>query len=236
MDLKESQLLGDQVTSHWYYRAKAKALKKVLNYKKFESLLDVGAGSGFFTKYLLNKTSISNSVCVDIGYDLESKELSDEKQICYLKSVEHSDADLVLLMDVLEHVEDDYALLKNYVDKTNSGTTFVISVPAFQFMWSNHDVFLEHHRRYNIVELERLVTSTGLRIEKSCYFFSLVFPIAFAVRMLEKIFSKDKSPKSGLVKHSDIINTVLVSLCNIDLSFFKYNRFFGLTVFCVAKK
>lgn len=236
MDLKESQLLGNQVDKHWYYRAKAIALEKVLGNKRFNSLLDVGAGSGFFTKHLLLKTTINDSKCVDIGYEVETKEFLGEKHVSYLKSVENSDADLVVLMDVLEHVEDDHALLKEYVDKCKPGTTFIISVPAFQFMWSDHDVFLEHFRRYNLIELESLVSGTGLKLERSCYFFSLVFPIAFAVRMLEKILKKPKSPKSSLVKHSRIVNTVLFSLCKIDLSFFKYNRLFGLTVFCVAKK
>ena len=236
MDLKESQLLGEEINTHWYYRTKTIALEKILGLKNFNSLLDVGAGSGFFTKYLLNNTSINNSVCVDIGYEGEFEEVLGEKHISYLKSIEGNDADLVLLMDVLEHVEDDHALLSEYVEKSKPGTTFIISVPAFQFMWSDHDVFLEHFRRYNISELENLVTGTGLKIERSCYFFSLVFPIAFAVRMFEKLCSKSESPKSGLVKHSRFVNTILVSLCNIDLSFFKYNRLFGLTVFCVAKK
>lgn len=236
MDLKESKLLGNQVDNHWYYRAKAIALEKFLDNKKFNSLFDVGAGSGFFTKHLLNKTTINDSTCVDIGYEVETKEFLGDKHISYLKSVENSDADLVVLMDVLEHVEDDHALLKEYVDKCKPGTTFIISVPAFQFMWSDHDVFLEHFRRYNVIELESLVSGAGLKLERSCYFFSLVFPIAFAVRMLEKILKKPKSPKSSLVKHSRIVNTVLFSLCKIDLSFFKYNRLFGLTVFCVAKK
>ena len=236
MDLKESLLLGDQVNTHWYYKTKAKALEKIVDCKSFNLLLDVGAGSAFFSKYLLNRTTISNSLCVDIGYEGESKEVFGKKHISYLKSIQGSDADLVLLMDVLEHVEDDHALLSEYVEKSKPGTTFIISVPAFQFMWSDHDVFLEHFRRYNINELEGLVSGTGLKIEKSCYFFSLVFPIAFAVRMFEKLFNKSKSPKSGLVKHSGIVNSILVGLCNIDLSFFEYNRFFGLTVFCVAKK
>ena len=109
---------------------------------------------------------------------------------------EGNDADLVLMMDVLEHV-DDAGLLRDYVSKVSSATRFFITVPAFKFMWSEHDDFLKHRRRYTLAQLDSLVRDTDLAIEKGSYYFGLVFPWAFIDRMLSNILPRsDKSPHS----------------------------------------
>ena len=54
------------------------------------------------------------------------------------------------MMDVLEHVSDDVGLVREYAKRAKPGTRFVVSVPAFMWLWSGHDVFLEHHRRYTL--------------------------------------------------------------------------------------
>ena len=55
---------------------------------------------------------------------------------------------VILLMDVLEHVDDDVGLLRAYAEPARPGTRFIVSVPAFSWLWSAHDEFLEHRRRY----------------------------------------------------------------------------------------
>src|SRR3546814_5651478 len=64
-------------------------------------------------------------------------------------------------MDVLEHGEDDAGLLRTYLDKAPPQAQATITVPAFQVLWSHHDVFLEHHRRYTLKTLSRLVERAG---------------------------------------------------------------------------
>ena len=44
MDLKELEILGDRVDRHWYYRAKASAMRRMLRGTGFAEVLDVGAG------------------------------------------------------------------------------------------------------------------------------------------------------------------------------------------------
>ena len=52
-------------------------------------------------------------------------------------------------MDVLEHIRDDYSALKEWKKVLNPNGIILISVPAFQHLWSHHDKFLGHYRRYN---------------------------------------------------------------------------------------
>src|SRR6185503_19334117 len=69
MDLKEEDILGDDIGRHWYYRSKAAALRRMVGGLKAQRLLDVGAGSGFFSRHLLRQAGAQSALCVDIGYE-----------------------------------------------------------------------------------------------------------------------------------------------------------------------
>jgi hypothetical protein len=49
MDLKELDVLGADVGDHWYYASKARAIRRFLGSPDASRILDVGAGSGFFS-------------------------------------------------------------------------------------------------------------------------------------------------------------------------------------------
>src|SRR4029079_10319797 len=69
MDLKEEHILGADIGRHWYYRSKAAALRRMVGGLKPQRLLDVGAGSGFFSRHLLTDGSAQSALCVDVGYE-----------------------------------------------------------------------------------------------------------------------------------------------------------------------
>lgn len=236
MDLKEVHASGVDIDSHWYYRSKAEALARYLDRLQISKILDVGAGSGFFSRYLLRITSAQSACCIDINYESDRSELIDGKKIFFSNEIDDTEANLVLFMDVLEHVEDDAGFLKIYIDKVAPGTNFLITVPAFDFLWSSHDEFLGHYRRYSILEIERLIKISGLEVICSSYYFGLVFPIASAIRLLEKFNQTNMQPKLGLRNHSFLVNFILRLLCKLEIIFFKFNRIAGLTIFCLAKK
>jgi SAM-dependent methyltransferase len=236
VDLKETDILGADIEQHWYYFSKAKAMLGFLEGSKYGSILDVGAGSGFFSRHLLAQTSATKACCVDISYEAETDGLEAGKPVCFRRSVGALDADLVLLMDVLEHVDDDVALLKEYVDKVPSGSKVLITVPAFQFLWSGHDDFLEHKRRYTLKQIERVARQAGLQVKQGADYFGLVFPIAAALRLAHKISPRRGAPQSQLAKHHSFTNGVLKSLCRLELPLMRINRIAGLTAFCLAQK
>jgi len=237
MDLKEEEILGNEVGSHWYYLAKSSALLRNLSGQKAREVLDIGAGSGFFSKILLRETGVASATCVDIGYTRDWDESCHGKMISFRRAIGESHADLVLAMDVIEHVADDVGLLKSYVDLVKPGTRFVVSVPAFNFLWSAHDVFLEHHRRYTLATLEAAMRNAGLEIDWSHYYYATVFPLAAAVRLLERAKSiRASAPKSQLKKHSWFVNAVFSVVLAIERPFMRSNRLFGLTAFCGAHK
>ena len=162
MDLKEEDILGADIGRHWYYRSKAAALRRAVGGLRPRRLLDIGAGSGFFSRHLLAETAAESALCVDIGYTRECDDSVAGKPVLYRRDTGPTDCDLVLMMDVLEHVDDDRGLLRHYAGKVPAGAHFLVTVPAFRFLWSGHDVFLEHKRRYRLGEIEAAMREAGL--------------------------------------------------------------------------
>ncbi|HVW56180.1 MAG TPA: methyltransferase domain-containing protein [Rhizobiaceae bacterium] len=236
MDLKEEEILGNHIADHWYYRSKLLCMAKFLPRRHYGHLVDVGAGSGFFSKQLLDIGRVDHVTCVDTGYnDDEIRRRSTDPRTVYTRDFNEPTADLMLFMDVLEHVPDDVAVLKHYVDTAPPGCDVFISVPAFKFLWSPHDDFLGHYRRYTTQMLNETVRKSGLEIIRCRYYFGLVFPIA-AARRLKAGASKRAPLKSDLKVHSWPVNTALRLACSIERPFAHLNRVAGLSVFCIARK
>ena len=233
MDLKEEDILGADIGRHWYYRSKAAALRRLVGPLGPQRLLDVGAGSGFFSRHLLANTTARSAICVDTGYAADRNDSEGGKAVLYRREVGPTDCDLVMMMDVLEHVDDDRGLLRHYVSLVPSWTWFLVSVPAFSFLWSGHDVFLEHKRRYRLPEIEEAMRSAGLKVMRGAYFFGLVFPLAAAVRLAQRGTTE---PRSSLQRHGALTNGMLTAVCSAELPFLPINRLAGLTAFVLARK
>jgi hypothetical protein len=233
MDLKEEDILGADIGRHWYYRSKAAALRRAVGRLAPRRILDVGAGSGFFSRDLLVDGSAQSALCVDIGYASDRDDSVAGKPVLYRRDTGPTDCDLVLMMDVLEHVDDDCGLVRLYADKVPSGAHFLVTVPAFQFLWSGHDVFLEHKRRYRLAEIEKTMTDAGLEVVHGAYYFGCIFPLAAAVRLATR---GDTSPKSSLSKQGAVTNGLLTLACMAELPLFPINRLAGLSAFVLARK
>jgi hypothetical protein len=233
MDLKEEDILGAGIGSHWYYRSKAAALRRAVASLSPRHVLDVGAGSGFFSRHLLEATPAESALCVDIGYPSDRDDSVAGKPVQYRRDTGPTDCDLVLMMDVLEHVDDDRGLVRHYADRVPSGAHFLVTVPAFTFLWSGHDVFLEHKRRYRLAGIETAMRDAGLEIVRGSYYFGFVFPLAAAVRLADR---NTTEPRSSLKKQGAITNGILTAVCAAELPIFPLNRLAGLSCFVLARK
>lgn len=238
MDLKESQILGEQVNNHWYYRSKLAAIRAYTKGVSKRSLLDVGAGSGFFSRALLADKDTVRAVCIDPSYPEEADDISHGKPILFRRSALDPNADLVLLIDVLEHVESDVELLRHYANPALDGTHFLLSVPAFSLLWSDHDRFLGHYRRYTCRELCAVARAANLSVIRHSYYFGFVLPLAVMTRLTEKLIRlrQPTVPASQLRAHHPIINYALYNICRAELPILPFNRIAGLSAFCLARK
>ena len=228
MDLKESGLVD--VETHWYYQSKLVPFKQSL--KKYSTnarrTIDIGAGSGFFARSLTDFDNGGTAICVDPNYSIESTERNGT--LIFVREIDNSSADLYLFVDVLEHVEDDLMLLKRYTTNAPGGALIMISVPAFQSLWSSHDEFLGHFRRYRLRQVRELIEKADLQIIQCNYIFGLIFPIAWFVRKLKRT----ESPSSDLSPIPKPFNWLLLKLLKVEHRS-SINKLAGLSLFAVAR-
>ncbi|HBS35972.1 MAG TPA: methyltransferase, partial [Parvularcula sp.] len=68
MDLKEERAIGGDPASHWYYISKGRAIRALIGEDHHRAVLDVGAGSGVFSRMLTQAGVATKAVCVDPNY------------------------------------------------------------------------------------------------------------------------------------------------------------------------
>ncbi len=239
MDLKEEAILGEAIGSHWYYLAKGRALRAMLGRVRVPEVLDIGAGSGVFSRQLLDAGICERAVCVDPGYNEVRFERYHGHEIEFTRSVGRVSQGLLLLMDVLEHVDDDVGLLRGYTERMPDDARVLITVPAFEFLWSGHDVFLEHRRRYTLAGLERTVRRAGLQVMRSRYFFGLLFPAIAVMRLRDRhrLHAGQIEARSALRICPAPLNRLLTLVHDLErATLFPFNRLAGLSVFCLARR
>jgi SAM-dependent methyltransferase len=218
MDIKELNHIHGK--RHPWETSRLKALSKILRTNLVEGIrvLDVGCGDGFISKGLFNllKDKMVTAVDINLSDELikEIEKLSDGMN--YVKVLpENGCFDLVLLLDVIEHVEDDRSFLAHLVDRylSKSGKV-MITVPAFQSLFSCHDTFLGHHKRYMIKGLESVVNISGLKVISSGYLFlSLLLPKFVFYKILN---SKDGSDGVGQWNMGRVVTAFIEKVLNID--------------------
>ncbi|MDB5417496.1 MAG: methyltransferase [Phenylobacterium sp.] len=91
--------------------------------------------------------------------------------------------DLVAAFDVIEHVPDDAGAVARLAEYLKPGGYMITTVPAYAWMWSDHDAAHHHKRRYAMAAYRRLFENAGLSIRRASHFNTLLFPPIAAVRL-----------------------------------------------------
>lgn len=145
--------------------------------------------------------------------------------------------------DVMEHIEDDRAFLAQINSLLDENGLIMLTVPAFESLWSDNDEDLGHFRRYRLEELEEKLRLSGFQIEYKTYFFSWVwFPMWFMRVLPNKLgWRKKNTPEKKKAEHlSNRPGTghVLRKLLQWEISAikYKYSIPFGTSCLVVAKK
>jgi hypothetical protein len=136
-------------------------------------------------------------------------------------------------MDVLEHVEGDSEFLERVVASAAPGTRFFITVPAFRLLWSKHDLYLGHFRRYRLKELASLCLGAGLEIQEKFYFFATIFPAVLASRALSAA-SGGEGTRSDLRPAHPAVNALLKKLLLAESLWCRANRLLGVSAVVCA--
>jgi SAM-dependent methyltransferase len=151
-------------------------------------VLDVGCGDGLFFDRLAEFGAVEG---VEPDASLLSADSPHRERISVCPFDERfrpaSRYDLIVMLDVLEHLPDAVAALRHARGLLAPGGRMVVTVPAFQWLWTHHDELNRHYVRYTRGTLARVAAPAGLRVEKSRYFFHWTVPAKLAVRLRERL-------------------------------------------------
>ncbi|WP_224997919.1 DUF6056 family protein [Cesiribacter sp. SM1] len=164
-------------------------------------VLDIGCGDLFFSSTLAQKLNGGRIIAVDTALKPEALPGINSRysgsNIQVFQNLEEAsrtfrEAGLVFLLDVLEHIHDDAAFLEDLrlFPFITENTVLVITTPAYQSLFSSHDTFLDHYRRYSSSSLSAVLQKSGFSIVDKGYFFFSLLPIRFMQSMWEKLYPR----------------------------------------------
>lgn len=207
-------------------------------------LLDVGCGDTWFAEQLTLRFPKLRIAAVDILFTDELLSSLREKyngtNIQVFRSVDDAQAaigsdkaGMVLLLDVIEHIEDDIEFLKwlSAFSCIDDHTRFLITVPAYQWLFGNHDHFLKHFMRYTNHSLKNHIQQAGLSELTSGYFF-LSLLMARILGWTKDRLTGNKKQTTGLVEWEGgkTATGLIAGLLQFDFSTGQLFRKLGLKV------
>jgi SAM-dependent methyltransferase len=203
---------------HWWFCARRKILECVIETMGLPHsarILEVGSGTGGNLLMLSRYGDVSA-----LEMDENARRLSSEKTHVQFAiragscpdniPFEGEQFDLICMFDVLEHIDEDVETLAALRKHLAPSGRMLITVPAYQWLWSAHDVFLHHKRRYTARSLREVFKQSGLRVDRLTYFNTLLLPLAALVRLKDRMASSKKS--SGTETPPPFINSILKTI------------------------
>src|SRR5207247_1366870 len=95
--------------------------------------------------------------------------------------------DLIAALDVIEHLDAPVASLRAMRGALAGEGRVIVTVPAFDFLWSEHDALNHHRRRYSKPLLLAHLSEAGLRAEYVSYFNAALFAPIAAARLSQNL-------------------------------------------------
>jgi SAM-dependent methyltransferase len=227
---------------YWWYVARRSLIERIITDELGERadarLLDVGSGTG------ANLAAFTRHVRA-VGVDMSTEALA----FCKLRGVPSvarsrveqlpfpdGTFDVVTALDVLEHTDDDLEVLAELRRICRPGGLVVITVPAYGFLWSEHDEALKHRRRYTRHELRNKLTLTDFSVQRASYFITALFFPILGLRIYQGIVKRSTHPQTSLRVLPGWMNRALVHLLGLEHLVFRHiNLPFGVSLVALAR-
>ena len=221
MQAEGFRLTAGHEADHWWFRSRRDLFLTQVRRAAGElgfpeqplRLLDFGCGTGFNLAFLLPFGEVFGADRLrpeDSGFrrqhgfpvlDVE-RDLPDHAQQFHL----------VTALDVLEHLDDDVQGLRTIARLMVPGGQMVLTVPAYDWLWSGEDVMSDHRRRYTRAALLRACSAAGLRVRYASYFRPGNPPMMASVVLTRRLLQRGAEPRSNLWTPRAWLNESLYAL------------------------
>lgn len=184
--------------NHFWFRGRRKIffdlLEGELGDRSDREILEVGCGPGGMLSPLAKYGTV-HAADIDHGSMEYCHSRGFQRAVtCSGLDLPFADAsfDVVCLFDAIEHIPDDQKVLEEVRRILKPDGLVFLSVPAYQFLYSQNDRLVHHQRRYTKSRMRKLLTTAGLSPTKLTYFnaflFPLIVPAVLVLKLKEKLF------------------------------------------------
>ncbi len=242
------QTMASVEDTHWWFRGRRAIINSVLSRIRLPanpSIIDVGSGTGGNLKMLAAIGRVKG-----MELDAEARALANARGIITVEPGELPGKipfggerfDLAVMFDVLEHIEQDYSTLRAIHARLAEGGKLLLTVPAFELLWSMHDTMHHHKRRYGLSPLIRLVERAGYKVTFASYINFWLFPLIALVRIFDritggKVIGKKSDSNTELHIPPAPINGLLEKIFASEAGIIRHLRLpFGVSIILVAEK
>jgi dolichyl-phosphate beta-glucosyltransferase len=223
---------------HWWHVSKRSLVTGVLARERAQGpCLDVGCGGGGTALRVAERVPT-------YGVDLSSQALTHARSRG-LRGLVRAEASALpfaegsfgsaMALDVIEHHSRPEQMLTEVRRILRPGGLLVVTVPAFEWMWSYADHVLGHYRRYTRVQLASDLRSSGFAVERVTYFHSWLLPVAWVFRKAKALVGKTQTADDFTLP--DPLNSLLLNLSRTELRYLRRRDLpFGLSVLGICRR
>ena len=228
---------------HWWYRGRRRVIRAELDRLPLPAaarVLDAGCGSGRTMQELVDYGEVSGiELNTDAAALARNRALGDVR-VGRLEELPWEDQtfDLITCLDVIEHVPDDTAALSELHRVCRTGGWLLVTVPAYQALWSRHDEANHHYRRYSRAALRAAAASAGWQLQRMSSFNSLLLAPAAAVRLAQRRLGTHNGYTNDLDLGPAWLNDVLERPLALEASWLARGRTLpaGLSLLAVLRR
>ena len=216
---------------HWWYRGRRRIIRAELDRVPLAPgarVLDAGCGSGRTLEELGHYGAVFGIELDPGAADVARSRGCGEVRIGRLEDLPWEDGyfDLITCLDVIEHTPDDRVTLRELRRVCKPGGSLLVTVPAYQSLWSTHDVANHHYRRYSRPMLRAAAVEAGWRVRRMTSFNGLLLAPAAAVRLAERrrLRQLDSDYKPDLTLGPEWLNSVLEQPLRLEAQWLRRGR------------
>jgi SAM-dependent methyltransferase len=233
-------------TRHWWFRARRHIIESLLRWHapagSAITIADIGCGPGanwemlqsFGRVVAVDGAPKALAFCRERGQTSLAAALLPDLPFC------NDSIDLVCAFDVIEHVDDDARAVEELFRVCKPGGSVFITVPAYPWLWSDHDEINQHKRRYTRARLAGLLRHPAIEVLKLSYFNSLLAAPLIACRLVGAVlgrFRPPSPPSSDLELPAPIINQCLYRIFAAEAPWLRHWNFpAGISMLAIARK
>lgn len=223
--------------SFWFLH-RGKCIQSLITNYPAKYIADVGGGNGKVSR-MIQDMGIESLLIEPMKYATDVAAKNGQKNIIQgtieSSGIKSDSLTAIGLFDVLEHIENDTDFLTQLHAKLEPGGIIYLTVPAYQFLYSNFDSNVGHFRRYRLKELKNKAAEAGFKVLFSSYLFAPL-PIPILIRKLRK--PSATVSQSDHVKSNSVVGKILQLILAPERVFIKHKWKvpFGSSCILVAKK